>query len=465
MMTSHACRRNRPGQGLARLICLAAISALSFSSATAGAAQLHLESVPAGANVSIDGASCGSTPLTLSSLPAGKHLLLVEKRDYNPSRETVVLGEGEAATREFRLEPIQGLILIHSTPSGAEVEVEGAHRGTTPTLISDLTLGRYRAKLVKPGYITKEIEMTIASRSPVKFDVTLTSDSATLAINSEPPGAAVTLNGVARGQTPCTVDRIPSGSTTLALALPGFEPYSEKLNLAAGESPTITATLKAIPSDLTIVSIPPAARIYVDNQFRGKAPVTLAGIAPGTYRVRAEMEAHDVLARDLDIGRAQNVVEEFRLLRNAGSLEITTEPAGVSILLDGKDVGTTPADTNRTDRVSERLRIDLVPCGAHVVTLTKVGFHESKDEVNIVRDETLTRHYRLKRRFIPNYEVKTEGEVYRGILVEVDAQKNIKLEINPGIFKTLMREEIKAIKRTQPVWAMMWNPSKEEKVP
>lgn len=422
----------------------ALIAAMLLSTARGEPAQVHIITEPAGATITVDGEPRGEAPVTLTNLAPGKHLLVAEKRNHATVRRTIDLISGARSSEEIRLEPILGLILIQSTPTGADVEIAGAHRGNTPALITDLPLGRYRARLSKPGYIPREIELKVEGRSPKKFDVTLTSDSAALALDSEPPGADVTLNGVARGETPCTIERIPSGAAKLELSLAGFEPYSESLKLSAGENQTITAVLKPIPSNLEIVSIPAGARIYVDNQFRGKAPVKMEKLTPGTYRVRAELKAHDIMLRNVEIGRAQNTVEEFRLLRNAGGIAITTEPADVNILLDGKNIGFTMADTNRTDRVSEPFSANLIPCGVHVLTLTKPGYYETKKEVNIVRDEIYTKHYRLARRFIPNYEVKTETEVYRGILIEVDAQRNVKLETHPGIFKTIMNAEIKS---------------------
>ncbi len=424
----------------------ALVAFMLLSTARGEPAQVHIISEPAGATITIDGKPRGEAPVTVTALSPGKHLLVAEKRNHHPVRRTIDLIPGSRSSEEIRLEPIHGLILIQSTPADVEVEIAGAHRGTTPTLITDLPLGRYRARLSKPGFISKEIEMNIKGRSPQKFDVKLTSDSAALAVDSEPPGADVTLNGVARGETPCTIERIPSGTATLELSLAGFEPYSESLKLSAGENQTITAVLKAIPSDLEIVSIPEGARIYVDNQFRGKAPVKMTKLKPGTYRVRAEMKAHDIMLRNVEIGRAQKIVEEFRLQRNAGGISLTTEPAGVEILLDGKKLGFTTADTNRTDRVSQPFSANLIPCGVHVLTLTKPGYYETKKEINIIRDEIFTKHYRLPRRFIPNYEVKTETEVYRGILIEVDAQRNVKLETHPGIFKTIMNAEIKSVR-------------------
>ncbi len=432
--------------GLQNAIRVLALLAIASTTALAEPAQLHVISDPAGATLSIDGTSRGTTPLTLLALKPGKHLLQVDKRDYNSIKETLVLGDGERTTREYKLQPITGLILIRSTPAGAEININGVHRGVTPALVSDLPLGKYQADLSKPGFIAKSIEMDIDGRNPKQFDINLTSDSATLALESTPTGADVTLNGVSRGTTPCTLNRIPSGNSTLDLSHAGYEPYTEKLKLAAGEHETITAVLKAIPSDLKIVSIPTGARVYINDQFRGTAPVTLKGLSPDRYRVRAEMAAHDVLLRNVDLGRAESIVEEFRLQPNAGGIDITTEPAGVVVLLDGKEQGTTETSSNSTDRVSERLSLDLITCGTHVLTLTKPGFYDAKTELSVFRDQTITRHVRMKRRFIPNYEVKTDAEVYRGILIEVDSEKNIKLETHPGIFKTLSHNEIRSAK-------------------
>jgi len=62
----------------------------------------------------------------------------------------------------------------------------------------------------------------------------------------------------------------------------------------------------------------------------------------------------------------------------------------------------------------------------------------------VVRNETLTGHHALPRRFIPNCQVQTRTEVYRGLLIERNPE-SLKLEIRPGIFKTLLLNEVTSI--------------------
>jgi hypothetical protein len=357
----------------------------------------------------------------------------------------VNLRPGQRIAVDMRLEPLRGLVIVHSEPSRALVRIAGADRGSTPLLVTDLPVGRHRVEVSSPGYVPKEVDFELRDRTPAKVAVTLASSSARLEVSSEPPGAAVTLNGILAGQlTPCTIERVAAGESRLEISLEGYEPYTHTFQLAPGQSEKLTAALKPIPATLTVVSIPDKARIYVDNQFRGETPITLDGMPPGTCRVRAEKEGFETLARDVELKRATKVTEEFRLEGNAGSVQITTEPAGVSVLLDGQARGVTSARSNETDLVSDPLLIEMVTVGPHEVQLTRKGYYDLAVKIAVEKGKTAALHETLRRRFIADYEVRTATAVFQGVLVEVDPRGNVKIETRPGVFKTLKAEEIKS---------------------
>jgi hypothetical protein len=325
------------------------------------------------------------------------------------------------------------------------VRIAGADRGNIPLLLTDLPPGKHRLELSLAGFVAREVEASIEDRAPVEVRVPLVSNSARLEVSSEPPGAAVSLNGIlARETTPCALDRVPAGPATLELALEGYEPYTHSLQLAPGQSEKLTAALKPIPSTLTVVSIPPGARIYVDNQFRGESPVILTNAAAGTVRVRAEKDGFEPLARDVELPRAAKVVEEFRLEGNAGAVQVITEPAGVSIFIDGEARGATGATTNESDQVSDPLLLEGVTVGSHAVQLTRKGYFERSLTIQVEKGKTVALHETMKRRFIPDYEVRTATAVFRGVLVEVDPVGNVKIETKPGVLKTLKADEVKS---------------------
>ena len=264
-------------------------------------ATVHAVTVPGGAVVSCDGEVKGAAPVTVSGLPPGLHLFEATKPDYRRSRRTVELAAGQQMPLELKLEPVYGLVLVHSSPAEANVQIDGADRGTTPFFIDDLPPGRYRARFSLTGYLPKELEINIEDRTPVLLKAELVSNAAELEIRSTPPGAAVSVNGIDRGVTPCTLSRLPAGTDSLKLSMDGFEAHLREVRLTPGARESLDIALTPIPSALTVVTVPPGARVYINNQFRGEAPLTLDELAPGRYRVRAELSGHAPLARDVTL--------------------------------------------------------------------------------------------------------------------------------------------------------------------
>jgi serine/threonine protein kinase len=68
----------------------------------------------------------------------------------------------------------------------------------------------------------------------------------TLVIESQPPGAVVTVNGMRRGTTPLTIGAIPAGSYTVAMVLAKFQPVAMTVRVTAGERAKATASLTLV---------------------------------------------------------------------------------------------------------------------------------------------------------------------------------------------------------------------------
>lgn len=421
----------------------AASAVLADTEAPPPGGQIRVSVEPDGATVTCNREPVSAPPVTITGLPPADHLVVVSKHGYQTEQHTVPLQAGQRVNLDVQLSPVLGLLLVHSDPKGADVEINGAYRGKTPLLATDLPLGEYRMALKSAGYIPKEVDLVLDSRTPRKVDLQLKSDSARLAISSEPAGARVVVNGVARGTAPCIVDRIPAGESSIELTLDAHKPHKQTVKLIAGDEQDITAVLEPIPASLNIVSIPTGARIYINNQFRGESPVELNGLPPGAYRVRAELAGHETMARTVQLKRAQELVEEFRLPSNTGMFELITEPAMVTVFVNGDEAGVTKAKPGQTDRVSEPLRIDQLTAGRHEVQLTRKGYFGARFPIAIERAKTVSLHKKLKKRFIPNCELVTKTAVHKGVLLEVAPNGDVKLEVNPGVIRTFEADEIR----------------------
>lgn len=405
--------------------------------------RLDITSQPSEATISVDNQERGLSPIMITDLPPGPHLIRVTKANCRDTFETVVLQTGVIRTVAFALEPLTGILLLTSVPTGSEVAIKGVSLGITPLLVTTLESGTHRLTVSSPGYQTKEIDVTLNGRIPVKQEVALMSDSGIIDLSSDPTGADVFVNGISRGQTPCRVDRIPGGTVALEIKANGFQPHTSEVSLAAGEVQKVNIQLKPMPGTLRVVTLPEGgARVYIDDEFKGESPFDLVNVKPGTYRVRVEKPGHEPAARTITLEKGASITEEFRLAKNTGRLELITAPANSTVLIDGKKVGITLSHANDTTAVSEPLSIEDVLEGEHQVAIFRKGFAVQKRAIEIKRGETLTLQFRLIRQFIPNYEVTTTRSYYKGVL-EFLNEEGIRLETAPGISQTIPMKDVK----------------------
>ena len=219
-------------------------------------AELRVVTTPEGAEIFCDQTLRDKAPCAISELLPGDYLIQAKLDGYREARKSVTLTAGQVLLVEVNLDPIEGLVLLHSVPSEASVEIDGAFRGKTPLMIDNFPLGQHRVKLQREGYMDREIEVTVENRIPQKIDVTLESDSAAMQFDSQPPGATVLIDGVSRGVTPCRIADVPTGASKVEFRLAGHYPHTEEINLRAGDAREMAAALKPIPGQLNVFSVP-----------------------------------------------------------------------------------------------------------------------------------------------------------------------------------------------------------------
>lgn len=413
-------------------------------------AQLRIETVPTNASASVNGTPRGETPMTLTGLAPGRYSLLVRKDGHHDARQAVTLAAGDRRTVKLELTAMTGLVLVHSTPDGAEVTLDGAFRGKTPLMITDFPAGAHRLQVAKPGFFAKDVEVSVKDRAPQWVKVDLTSDAATLNVSSTPAGAAVLVNGANRGTTPCRIDALPSGEVQLELRLAGYASYRQPVKISAGQTFQVNATLSAQPGDLQIITVPEKAKVYVDNQLRGESPLVLTGLAPVAHRVRIELKGYEPDARDVTVKAGGKVTEEFRLTQNSGVLMLVTEPGGVRVLIDGEEQGLTRSAP--AGAVSTTFEVRFLGPGEHTLQLVRPGWIHQPRKFSVESGKAVTLHEKMTRLFIPDIEVRTFDDTITGVLLREYASGDLEVERQPGVIVRIQNADIverKAIKQKQ----------------
>lgn len=394
----------------------------------------------------VNGELRGLTPLMLDGLPPGSHLLEARRAGYRTAYHTVNLFEGQQTLHEFALEPLHGLLLFESDPPGADVLVDDAHRGQTPLLVHDLRPGTYRVRLRADDHFPRELTINVEGRTPQRVYTELESDTASLAVRTDPPGGQVRVDGSTYGVTPLQIDRVRTGEVLVEITLDGYLPYQRELRLRTGQSYRLDADLVPVPSGLTVTTSPPEAQVFINDQLVGESPVSLTDLAVGTYTLRVARHGFAEQEREVELGSGDRRSEEFRLERISGTVVLVTEPAGVHVYLNGELMGTTEA--GRTDVISEPFTIDYVLEGDHRLQLLRSGYHHRPRRFRIEVDQTLSLHERLERQFVPDTRVRTgnrPGEAFTGVLIREHADGGVDLETRPGIIITFTADEIQAI--------------------
>lgn len=145
-------------------------------------------------------------------------------------------------------------LLVHSTPAGALVTVDGVPRGTTPVAIRGLELGARRVVVSRPGYRVVDRQVVLTSARPARaMEIELSplrpmSSAAAAAegsvvIDSRPAGASVFVDGRPAGVTPIVL-RLPAGAHTVRLERAGYRAVTSRIAVKAGERTRVAARLE-----------------------------------------------------------------------------------------------------------------------------------------------------------------------------------------------------------------------------
>lgn len=94
---------------------------------------------------------------------------------------------------------------------------------------------------------------------------------------------------------------------------------------------------------LKIVTVPEGALASLGSRVLGKTPLELA-MEPGRFRIRLEALGHEPAEAEVRVSEGLASRLDWALVREQGTLEVTSDPPGAEVWVDGGRVGTTPLE-------------------------------------------------------------------------------------------------------------------------
>lgn len=235
-----------------------------------------------------------------------------------------------------------------------------------------------------------ELDSARADLSAAKFDKALATLDALLARSDLAPetvAAALSLRAQARVATG-DLPRAEQDWKRLLLLRPDYEPDATTTGRKARERfDRVAAT---VVGSLKFEIDPPEARITVDGRTVVPAADGTLRLPAGERRIGIEHPGFDPAELGATVLAGDLVPVRVRLVPNARTVLLRTEPDGVEVRLDGTLLGTTKrsegaGSTTGSSRAA-RLEIAELPLGEHVFELTKPCFRTTRVRVQVQVD-------------------------------------------------------------------------------
>lgn len=212
---------------------------------------ITIRTEPTGARIFVDDVFVGETPYTARKISFGVHAIKIEKKEYEPVSEVVLIEKENPHNTQLdglRLQKERvrtGKLNVVTIPPGARISIDGMSYGLISDGPFELQVGEHTVSLSLFGYENAEEVVEIRDSETTEHKVKLEeAPKGHLVVISTPSDASVKVDGRDRGKTPCRID-LPSGEYVMSLSLYEYYDMEEKVKITEGVTDTLKLTLKS----------------------------------------------------------------------------------------------------------------------------------------------------------------------------------------------------------------------------
>ncbi len=158
-----------------------------------------------------------------------------------------------------------------------------------------------------------------------------------LIVESDPPGATITLDGETPFTAPHTFEGVKGGVHRLTATLEGYIPAQRDLRLDGEtsskivlklekQSPPVEPPQPSPPAEqfgmLSVTTNPPGASIFLDEGPPNEPPSTFSRVRFGKHRLTANLDGYEPIYQELQIDTTNTVFKVLELQRTQQSLRL-----------------------------------------------------------------------------------------------------------------------------------------------
>ncbi|MFZ3265050.1 MAG: serine/threonine-protein kinase [Terriglobales bacterium] len=230
-----------------------------------------IDSTPQGAQFQLDGKSDSSwvTPFAVIGLSAGKHIVSASKSGYTTEIRSVDVASNGKSSVVFHLTPMNALVVVTSSPAGAEITIDGRPTGKVSPAQFAVQKGNHTVLLKKQGFLDETTSATLGPGQNFQYAPVLktlgdteaihtvgrfkrifgaggesTAGMGSVSIHTQPKGAQVVINQrILDKMSPVDVVMDP-GNYVVDITLTGFKPVHKVVRVEKGDKIAIDEVLE-----------------------------------------------------------------------------------------------------------------------------------------------------------------------------------------------------------------------------
>jgi serine/threonine protein kinase len=224
--------------------------------------QVQIDSTPQGAQIQIDGRTDPSwlTPFNLTGLSPGQHTISVSKSGYSPEARAVDVTSASKSFVALHLSPVNALLVLNSTPTGANVVLDGRDTGKTTPAQFAVEKGSHTVVLRKQGFLDESASADLTAGQNFQFAPALralgnadeiksvgklkkffggnSADAGagmgTVSIRTQPKGAQIAINRRLLDKQSPAEFMVGPGHYEVDVTLTGFKPIHKVISVEKG---------------------------------------------------------------------------------------------------------------------------------------------------------------------------------------------------------------------------------------
>lgn len=239
--------------------------------------------------------------------------------------------------------------------------------------------GNYQVSAQVEGYHDLSMPIEVAPEGDQVFELRLVRLPGDVLITSDPIGADVSVNGVAKGKTPLQLD-VEAGTTEFEFTAPRFisKSIEEEIEGLRREQ-SIDVELSPNWAMVTMPTKPEGATVYIDGTDSGFQTPGPVEVLAGEHTILLSKSGYADWT-DIIYVEAGQVVQlgPVELELKGGVLTLTSQPTGASVNIDGEFQGTTP------------LTVSVEPTEKHTLSVLLAGYEQVERDITLEPGERQT---------------------------------------------------------------------------